>query len=61
MDHKGDNLRDFLQTNGRQVLQRVENNYSLRYFTENEIRTITNGYKDILGKGSFAVVYKGVL
>ena len=61
MDHQGDNLRDFFQTNGRQVLQRVENNYSLKYFTENEIQNITDGYKYILGRGAFGEVYKGTL
>jgi pto-interacting protein 1 len=61
MDYQGDNLRDFFQTNGRQVLQRVENNYSLKYFTENEIRSITDGYKYILGRGAFGEVYKGTL
>ncbi|CAD6273045.1 unnamed protein product [Miscanthus lutarioriparius] len=61
MDHQGDNLRDFFQTNGCQVLQRVENNYSLKYFTENEIRNITDGYKSVLGKGGFGEVYKGTL
>ncbi|XP_062180628.1 uncharacterized protein LOC133885017 [Phragmites australis] len=61
MDYQGTNLRDFLQTNGRVVLQRVDNNYSLRYFTENEIRHITNGYCTMLGKGAFGEVYKGML
>jgi pto-interacting protein 1 len=61
MDHQGDNLRDFFQTNGRQVLQRVENNSSLNYFTENEIRNITDGYKSILGRGEFGEVYQGML
>uniref|UniRef100_J3L0Q5 Protein kinase domain-containing protein n=1 Tax=Oryza brachyantha TaxID=4533 RepID=J3L0Q5_ORYBR len=55
------NLQSFLKTNGNVVLQRVENNYSLRYFTENEVRHITNGYGVMLGKGSFGEVYKGVL
>ncbi|XP_066363417.1 uncharacterized protein [Miscanthus floridulus] len=61
MDYQGDKLRDFFQSNGHQVLQRVENNYSLKYFTENEIRNITNGYKYILGRGAFGEVYKGTL
>ncbi|AQK41950.1 PTI1-like tyrosine-protein kinase 3 [Zea mays] len=61
MDYQGDNLRDFFQTNGRKVLQRAENNYSLKYFTENEIRNITDGYKSVLGRGAFGEVYKGTL
>ncbi|KAL6607885.1 hypothetical protein ACP70R_040948 [Stipagrostis hirtigluma subsp. patula] len=61
MDYQGNNLRDFLQTNGHQVLQRVDNNCSLRYFTENEIRHITNGYSTMLGQGAFGQVYKGTL
>ncbi|KAL6865347.1 hypothetical protein ACP4OV_016498 [Aristida adscensionis] len=61
MDYHENNIKDFLQINGRQVLQRVDNNYSLRYFTENEIRNITNGYSTILGQGAFGQVYKGTL
>ncbi|CAL4899611.1 unnamed protein product [Urochloa decumbens] len=61
MDYKGNSLTDFLQTNGHEVLQRVDNNYSLRYFTEKEIRRITNGYNTILGNGAFGQVYKGML
>ncbi|KAG2610892.1 hypothetical protein PVAP13_4KG226900 [Panicum virgatum] len=61
MDYEGNNLRHFLQTNGHEVLQRVDNNYGLRYFTENEIRHITDGYTTILGEGAFGQVYKGKL
>ncbi|CAN6342746.1 unnamed protein product [Urochloa humidicola] len=61
MDYKGNSLTDFLQTNGHEVLQRVDNNYSLRYFTEKEIRHITDGYSTILGIGAFGQVYKGML
>ncbi|XP_062228998.1 uncharacterized protein LOC133926705 isoform X2 [Phragmites australis] len=61
MDCQGSNLRDFLQTNGHIMLQRVDNNYGLRYFTENEIQHITNGYSTMLGKGAFGQVYKGTL
>ncbi|CAN6338237.1 unnamed protein product [Urochloa humidicola] len=61
MDYKGNSLTDFLQTNGHEVLQRVDNNCSLRYFTEKEIRQITNGYSTILGNGAFGQVYKGML
>uniref|UniRef100_A0A0D3EN02 Protein kinase domain-containing protein n=1 Tax=Oryza barthii TaxID=65489 RepID=A0A0D3EN02_9ORYZ len=41
MNSQDNNLKNFFQTNGHVVLQRVENNCSLRYFTENEIRQIT--------------------
>ncbi|KAL6865349.1 hypothetical protein ACP4OV_016500 [Aristida adscensionis] len=61
MDYQGSDLKDFIQTNGHHVLQRVENNYTLRRFTENEIRCITNGYKTMLGEGAFGQVYKGTL
>ncbi|CAL5079724.1 unnamed protein product [Urochloa decumbens] len=61
MDCQQGDLRDFLQTNGRVVLQRVDNNNNLRYFTENEILHITDGYRNILGKGAFGEVYKGML
>jgi len=61
MDYEGNNLRHFLQTNGHEVLQRVDNNYSLRYFTENEIRHVTDGYTTILGKEAFGQVYRGKL
>ncbi|KAL6865351.1 hypothetical protein ACP4OV_016502 [Aristida adscensionis] len=61
MDYQENNIKDFLQTNGHQVLQRVDNNYTLRYFTENEIRHITNGYSTMLGQGAFGQVYKGTL
>jgi len=61
MDYQGNNLRDFLQLNGHVVLQRVDNNYNLRSFTEKEIEHITNGYSTLLGKGAFSEVYRGVL
>jgi len=61
MDYEGNNLRHFFQTNGHEVLQRVDNNYSLRYFTENEIRHVTDGYTTILGKEAFGQVYRGKL
>ncbi|CAL4950213.1 unnamed protein product [Urochloa decumbens] len=60
MDYQGNNLRDFLKSNGHVVLQRV-NNYNLRSFTEKEIEHITNGYSNLLGKGAFGEVYKGTL
>ena len=61
MDYQANNLRDFLQLNGHVVLQRVNNNYNLRSFTEKEIEHITNGYSTLLGEGAFSEVYKGVL
>uniref|UniRef100_A0A0E0MVC9 Protein kinase domain-containing protein n=1 Tax=Oryza rufipogon TaxID=4529 RepID=A0A0E0MVC9_ORYRU len=61
MDCQENNLKSFLQTNGHVVLQRVDNNYSLRYFTKNEVWHITNGYSIMLGKGAFGEVYKGIL
>jgi len=61
MDYQGNNLRDFLQLNGQVVLQRVNNNYNLRSFTEKEIEHITKGYSTLLGKGAFSEVYRGVL
>ncbi|GJM94519.1 hypothetical protein PR202_ga11168 [Eleusine coracana subsp. coracana] len=33
----------------------------MRYFTENELRHVTNGYSTLLGKGAFGEVYKGAL
>ncbi|PUZ56996.1 hypothetical protein GQ55_5G393200 [Panicum hallii var. hallii] len=61
MDYQGNTLRDFLKSNGHVVLQRVNNNYNLRSFTEKEIEHITNGYSTLLGKGAFSEVYRGVL
>ncbi|CAL4963939.1 unnamed protein product [Urochloa decumbens] len=61
MDYQGNNLREFLQFNGHLMLQRVNNNYNLRCFTEKEIEHITNGYSTLLGKGAFSEVYRGVL
>ncbi|KAJ1261486.1 hypothetical protein BS78_09G033300 [Paspalum vaginatum] len=61
MDYQGTILKEFFQTNGRQVLERVNNNCTLRYFTEKEIRLITNDYSTILGNGAFGEVYKGML
>ncbi|WVZ96153.1 hypothetical protein U9M48_041824 [Paspalum notatum var. saurae] len=61
MDGQEINLSEFFQTNGRQVLERVKNNYTLRHFTANEIRVITNGYSTMLGNGAFGQVYKGML
>ncbi|CAO2045325.1 unnamed protein product [Urochloa humidicola] len=61
MDCQQGDLRDFLQTNGGVVLQRVDNNNNLRYFSENEILHITIRYGSILGKGAFGEVYKGML
>ncbi|WVZ96149.1 hypothetical protein U9M48_041821 [Paspalum notatum var. saurae] len=61
MDYQGTILKEFFQTNGRQVLERVNNNHTLRYFTENEIRLITNNYSTMLGNGAFGEVYKGMM
>ncbi|KAL6865350.1 hypothetical protein ACP4OV_016501 [Aristida adscensionis] len=61
MDCQGSDLKSFIHINGRQVLQRVDNNYTLRYFTENEICHITNGYSTMLGQGAFGQVFKGTL
>ncbi|CAN6171961.1 unnamed protein product [Urochloa humidicola] len=61
MDYQGTNLRDFLKSNGHVVLQRVNNNYDLRSFTEKEVEQITSGYSNLLGKGAFSEVYRGVL
>jgi pto-interacting protein 1 len=57
-------LQEFLQTNGRALLQKMGNiHIRLRHFTRYEIRNITKGYNKtgLLGEGAFGKVYKGVL
>ncbi|VAI41475.1 unnamed protein product [Triticum turgidum subsp. durum] len=61
MDYQGTNVRDFLHANGKVVLERVDNNHSLRSFTQKEIEGITGGYSTLLGEGGFGKVYKGKL
>nr|CDM81087.1 unnamed protein product [Triticum aestivum] len=61
MDYQGGNVRDFLHANGHVVLERVDNNYNLRSFTQEEIEDITSGYSTVLGEGGFGTVYKGKL
>lgn len=61
MDYQGSNVREFLQTNGRVVLERVDNNCSLQSFTQKDTEDITNGYRSLLGEGGFGKVYKGRL
>uniref|UniRef100_A0ACD5WMR4 Uncharacterized protein n=2 Tax=Avena sativa TaxID=4498 RepID=A0ACD5WMR4_AVESA len=61
MDYQGSNVRDFLHANGNVVLERIDNNYNLRSFTQKEIEDITNGYYTVLGEGAFGKVYKGKL
>jgi len=61
MDNQESNVRDFLQANGNVVLKRVDNNYSLRSFTQKEIEYMTYGYYTVLGEGGFGKVYKGLL
>uniref|UniRef100_M0YTD1 Protein kinase domain-containing protein n=1 Tax=Hordeum vulgare subsp. vulgare TaxID=112509 RepID=M0YTD1_HORVV len=61
MDYQGNNVRDFLHVNGHVVLEKVDNNYNLRSFTEKEIEGITSGYSTVLGEGGFGKVYKGKL
>uniref|UniRef100_A0ACD5XBG7 Uncharacterized protein n=1 Tax=Avena sativa TaxID=4498 RepID=A0ACD5XBG7_AVESA len=61
MDYQGNNVTDFLNANGHVVLERVDNNYNLRSFTQKEIEDITNGYYTVLGEGGFGKVYKGKL
>ncbi|OEL32413.1 hypothetical protein BAE44_0006567 [Dichanthelium oligosanthes] len=61
MEYIGNNLRDFLTTNGHAALKRVGSNYVLRTFTEKEIEQLTSGYRILLGKGAFGEVYKGML
>lgn len=61
MDYQGSNVREFLQINGRVVLERVDNNCSLQSFTQKDTEDITNGYRSLLGEGGFGKVYKGRL
>ncbi|KAF7082129.1 hypothetical protein CFC21_086009 [Triticum aestivum] len=61
MDYQGSNVKNFLHANGHVVLERVDNNYNLRSFTQKEIEDITGGYNTILGEGEFGKVYQGKL
>ncbi|CAO2202984.1 unnamed protein product [Urochloa humidicola] len=61
MDYIGNNLRDFLTTNGHDALKRVGSENVIRSFTEKEIEQLTFGYSILLGKGGFGEVYKGTL
>uniref|UniRef100_A0A453MRV5 Protein kinase domain-containing protein n=1 Tax=Aegilops tauschii subsp. strangulata TaxID=200361 RepID=A0A453MRV5_AEGTS len=61
MDNEGSNVKNFLHANGHVVLERVDNNYNLRSFTQKEIEDITGGYGIVLGEGGFGKVYKGKL
>ncbi|VAI41498.1 unnamed protein product [Triticum turgidum subsp. durum] len=61
MNNQGSNVKKFLHANGHVVLERVDNNYNLRSFTQKEIEDITGGYRIVLGEGGFGKVYKGKL
>uniref|UniRef100_A0ACD5WB77 Uncharacterized protein n=1 Tax=Avena sativa TaxID=4498 RepID=A0ACD5WB77_AVESA len=53
-------LRDFIQDTDK-TKWRVKNNHNIKYFSEDEIKTITSNYSTKLGNGAFGEVYKGVL
>ncbi|GLJ24128.1 hypothetical protein SUGI_0460280 [Cryptomeria japonica] len=56
--------KNFIENGGLEMEERIASlggRKSLRMFSETELKTASNNYSVELGKGGFAIVYKGVL
>ncbi|TVU31333.1 hypothetical protein EJB05_23015, partial [Eragrostis curvula] len=60
LDLPENKLRDFIQHSNKEKW-RCDNNHNIKYFTEEEIRAITNNYITKIGSGAFGDVYRGDL